>query len=139
MIFEGIRAIFGTALMLFKRTKILGIAAITTGLANLTLNILLIPYFGIITAAITTLISYAILGGTMYYYSRKYIKFEINLNFVIKSILSSIMMASVIYIFNPIGIINILLTIGIGALIYFCLLLLLRGFETKEIRVFMGR
>lgn len=135
MIFEGIRAIFGEVLMLFKRTKILGGAAITAGLINLILNILFIPYFGIIAAAVTTLISYAILGLTMYYYSRKYMKFEINLSFIMKSILSSIVMVLVIYVFNPTGIIKILLSIGIGTIIYFCVLSFLKGFEKKELKI----
>lgn len=135
MIFDGFRTIYGTALMLFKRTKIIGIAAIIAGLSNLILNILLVPFFGIIAAAITTLISYVILGGTMYYYSRKYIKFGINWAFVIKSLLASIIMISAIYFINPIGIIKILLSIVIGAVIYFCLIFLLKGFEKKELKI----
>jgi O-antigen/teichoic acid export membrane protein len=101
----------------------------------LILNILLVPFFGIIAAAITTLISYVILGGTMYYYSRKYIKFGINWAFVIKSLLASIIMISAIYFINPIGIIKILLSIVIGAVIYFCLIFLLKGFEKKELKI----
>jgi len=138
MIFDGFRAIYGTVIMLFKQTKIIGISTAVAGLANLILNILFMPYFGIIVAAITTLISYAILGGTMYYYSRKYIKFEIDWLFIIKSILASIIMIFVIYLINPVGIINILLSVVTGALIYFCLLFLLNGFNTKEIKSFLG-
>ena len=136
MIFEGIRAIFGEVLMLFKRTKILGGAAITAGLINLILNILFIPYFGIIAAAVTTLISYAILGLTMYYYSRKYMKFNINLNFILKSIFASTAMALVVYIFSPVSIIDIFLAIGISVIVYFGLIFLLKGFKKEELKIF---
>jgi O-antigen/teichoic acid export membrane protein len=135
MIFEGVRAIYSQVLMLFKRTKIIGIASIIAGLTNLVLNIALIPYFGIIAAAATTLLSYGILGFMMYYYSRKYIKFELNLNFIAKSLLSSIVMIFAIWMLNPIGAITILLTIGIGAIVYFCMLFLLKGFKREELKI----
>jgi O-antigen/teichoic acid export membrane protein len=136
MIFEGVRAIYGEVLMLFKRTKIFGIASIIAGLINLVLNIALIPYFGIVAAAITTLISYCILGFIMYYVSRKYMKFELNLSFIIKSVLASAVMIFIIEMLNPIGAVRILLAVGIGAIVYFCVLFLLKGFKKDEIRFF---
>lgn len=135
MVFEGVRAIFGEVLMLFKRTKIFGIASIVAGLINLILNIALIPYFGIIAAAVTTLLSYGILGFIMYYISRKYMKFELNLSFILKSVVSSIIMIFVIRMLSPIGAVMILLTVGIGAVVYFCALFLLKGFEREELKI----
>jgi len=135
MIFEGVRAIFGEILMLFKRTKIFGTASIIAGSVNLVLNIALIPYFGIIAAAVTTLISYGILGFIMYYVSRKYMKFEHNLSFVIKSVLASGVMVFIIWMLNPIGAVMILLTVGIVAIVYFCVLFLLKGFEKEELKI----
>ena len=135
MIFEGARAIFGEVLMLFKRTKIFGMASIIAGLVNLVLNIALIPYFGIVAAAITTLISYGILGFIMYYVSRKYMQFEINLKFIIKSVLASGVMVFVIWMLSPIGAVVILLTVGIGAIVYFPVLFLLKGFEKEELKI----
>lgn len=135
MILEGARAIFGEVLMLFKRTKIFGIASITAGLTNLVLNIALIPYFGIIAAAITTLISYGLLGFIMYSVSRKYMKFELNLSFTIKSILSSVVMGFIICVLSPIGAVMIMLTVGIGAIVYFCVLFLLKGFKREELKI----
>lgn len=133
MIFEGVRAIFGEVLMLFKRTKIFGTASIIAGLVNLVLNIALIPYFGIVAAAITTLISYSILGFIMYYISRKYMQFEINLNFIIKSVLASVVMIFIIWALSPSGAVMILLTVGIGAIVYFCVLFVLKGFKREEL------
>jgi len=134
MVFEGVRAIFGTTLMIFKKTKVLAKGVFIAGAVNLILNIILIPHFGIIAAAATTLIAYVLLGFLMYYYSRKYMKFNINLNFILKSISASVIMASVIYLINPIGIISILFAIGTGVIIYFGLIFLLKGFEKKELK-----
>ena len=135
MIFEGVRAIYGEVVMLLKRTKIFGIASVTAGLINLVLNILLIPYFGIVAAALTTLIAYGILGFIMYRVSRKYMTFEIDLSFIVKSVLASGVMIFVIRALNPIGAVMILLAVGIGAIVYFCVLFVLKGFEREELKV----
>jgi len=134
-IFYGIQAIFGRALMLFKHTKSFLIAFIVAAIINLGLNIVLIPCWGIIGAAITTLIAYALSAIIIYCKSRQYIKFNFDLNFVIKSMVASSVMAGAIYIFNPIGIIKILLAIGFGATIYFYILFLLKGFGKREIEI----
>jgi O-antigen/teichoic acid export membrane protein len=134
-IFYGIQAIFGRALMLFKHTKSFLIAFIVAAIINLGLNIVLIPCWGIIGAAITTLIAYALSAIIIYCKSRQYIKFNFDLNFVIKSMVASSVMAGAIYIFNPIGIIKILLAIGFGATIYFYILFLLKGFGKGEIEI----
>jgi O-antigen/teichoic acid export membrane protein len=135
MIFYGIYTIFGKILMLFRQTKIFVVAFGIAAVTNLGLNIILVPRFGILAAAITTLIAYAIAATIVYYKSCQYMKFEINWNFIIKALLSSMIMILVIYLFEPTGIIKILLSIGIGAIIYFGMLYLLKGFEKKELKI----
>jgi len=76
------------------------------------------------------------LGSIMFYYSRKYMKFDLNTKFILKSILSSIIMSVIIWILNPIGTIKVLLTIGIGAFAYFILIFLMKGFEKEELVIF---
>lgn len=137
-IFYGIQAIFGRVLMLFKRTKSFLIAFIAAAIINLGLNIIFIPYWGIIGAAVTTLIAYALSAIIIYYKSRQYMKFKINLSFIVKSIIASLVMAGAIYIFNPIGIVKILLAIGLGITIYFCIIFLLKGFGKREIEIIYG-
>jgi len=134
-VFYGIQAIFGEVLMLFKRTKDFLVAFGVAAVINLGLNIIFIPYWGITGAAITTLIAYVLSVVIIYYKSHQYMKFEINLSFIVKSILASLIMMTAIYFFNPVGIIRILLAIGFGAVIYFCTLFLLKGFEKKEVRI----
>ncbi|MBA7507591.1 hypothetical protein ES706_06311 [subsurface metagenome] len=135
MIFEGVRAIYGRVVQLSKHTGIFTIASVAAGLTNIGLNIIFIPRFGVIGAAIATLISYIMVGFIMYYNSRKYIRFEVDKGFVVKSILASIVMTSAIWAFSPVGIVKILLAIVIGIIIYFAVLFLLRGFKREELRV----
>ena len=135
MIFEGVRAVYGRVMMLSKHTRIFTIASVAAGLTNIGLNVIFIPHFGIIGAAITTLISYIMVGLIMFYNSRKYIRFEVDWNFIAKSILASIIMTLAIWAFSPVGIVKILLAVVIGIIIYFAVLLLLKGFKREELKV----
>jgi len=136
MIFEGVRAIFGTTLMIFKDVRNIARAVLIAGVMNLILNIIFVPIFGIVAAAITTFLAYLLLGGMYFYDSRKYLKFDINLPFIIKSILSSIVMVIAVYVLNPLGIMKILLSVGVGAIVYFLILFLLKGISKKEFNIF---
>lgn len=135
MVFEGVRAIFGEVLMLFKRTKIFGTSSIIAGSVNLVLNIVFVPYFGIVAAAFATLISYSVIGSIMFHNSRRYLKFDLNPGFIIKSVISSTIMVFPVWLLQPAGIMGILEAAGIGGITYFIVLYMLKGFEKKEIRL----
>lgn len=127
--------IFGVVIRLFKRTNIFAIVSGTTAAINLGLNIIFIPRWGVIGAAITTLIAYAIATIIICYKSRQYMKFDIKLGFIIKCIVASGIMSFCIWVFNPSEIIGILISVGGGTIIYFSLLFLLKGFEKEELRI----
>jgi len=42
-------------------------------------------------------------------------------------------MALIIWQWNPIGTLNVLVSIGVGAVVYFVILVLLRGFKEEEV------
>jgi len=134
-IFYGVEMIFGAVLMLVKRTNVFVIVFGTAAVANLGLNILFVPCWGIIGAAITTLIAYTIAAIGICYKSRQYMKFDIKLDFIVKCILASIVMALGIWVLDPVGIVEILVAIGIGAIVYSSLLFLLRAFDKKELKM----
>lgn len=134
-VFYGIQAIFGQISMMFRDTKFFMIAWGAGAVINFGLNIILVPYFGIMAAAATTLIAYFSIAALIYFRSFKYMTFSVDFLFVIKSIAAASVMAAVIYIFNPIGTVKILLAVGIGVVIYFCLLFILQGFKEKELKI----
>jgi len=137
-VFYGVQVIFEYILMLEKRTKFFMFAFGVGGIINLILNILFVPYMGIIGAALTTLIAYVAVAIIIYLESRKYLRFKIDFVFIAKSILASVIMAVIVFLINPIGIVKILLTVGVGAAVYLLILYLLKGFSSKELKIFGG-
>ncbi|HJH26500.1 MAG TPA: polysaccharide biosynthesis protein [Methanophagales archaeon] len=135
-LFLGADAIIAQIIVLVKKTKIIGAIWMFAAIMNLGLNFVFIPHFGILGAAITTLIAY-VLGFLLgYYYSFKYFKFGIDFRFILKSIFASIVMSLIIIKWNPIGTLNVLIVIGVCAVVYAAILLLLQGVKKEEIEFF---
>lgn len=135
MIFYGLQAIFGQVLMLRKKTRFFLFAFGLGAFINLGLNILLVPSFGILGAAFTTLVAYLLVLIAIYWKTYWQLKFKINFNFILKSVLASLVMAGVIYLLSPAGIVQILLIVVFATLVYFVILFLLKGFQKKEIQI----
>ena len=129
----GIYIIFVQILSILKKTKIFGVIWLIAALLNIVLNIVLIPFFGILAAALTTLLSYSFALLLVYYYSSKDFQFEIDWQFVVKSILASILMSLFIVWFNPLGLLKTILAIIFGVLIYGVIIFLLKCFNKEEI------
>jgi O-antigen/teichoic acid export membrane protein len=129
----GMEQIFAVALLVFKRRKIFVIAFISGALVNIILNIILIPRYGVIAAAVTTLTAYIILTIIIGYSSCRHITFNLHLRFIAKCFLASIVMTFCIWIINPINIFGVIISIVFGFSLYFCLLLLLKGFKRQEL------
>lgn len=132
----GAYSIISHIIILVKKTGITGSIWIIAAILNLGLNIVIVPYMGILGAAITTLLAYTFAFIFTAYYSFKYLKFNIDFRFILKSIFASIVMSSVIIKWSPVGISNILIEIGVCAVVYAVVLLLLRGIKKEEITFF---
>jgi O-antigen/teichoic acid export membrane protein len=128
----GAQTIYWQTLILKGQTQIGGKLWIIASLLNILLNFLLIPYTGIIGAAITTLFAFTFTFVVTVYYSTKIYKLDPNFGFILKSIFASIMMSLVIFICNPTKLLGVVITIGICMVVYFIVLLLLKGFNKKE-------
>lgn len=123
---------FTDILKLFKRTAIISLVFGSSALINLIMNIFLVPLIGIFGAAIATLVTFAILFSTLAFISFKDFSFDWDPGFILKSIASSVVMGLLIFHFNPAGAINVVISIIIGAIIYFGILILLKGFTREE-------
>lgn len=132
----GAYAIISHILVLVKKTKIIGAIWIIAAIVNLGLNFVFIPYLGILGAAITTLIAYALAFILATYYSFQYFTFSVDLRFIMKSIFASVAMSLVIIKWNPVGTLNVLIVIGVCAVVYALILLLLKGVKKEEIEFF---
>jgi len=132
----GIYGIVSQTLVLEKKTKIIGFMWIFAATIKIVINILLVSIFGIIAAAITTLIAYAFTLILTLFYSRKYIKFKFEYLFAFKSIIASIVMSALILFMDPVTINEILITILISAVVYMLFLFISKGISRKEIDFF---
>lgn len=136
MILRGAGGIITQPINLVKRTGIVGIAWGIAAALNLGLNLFLIPRWGIIAAAITTLLSFAVASTLTSYVSFKYLKFDIDWMFILKSLFATAVMSIVILLFNPTGLPVLLYTVAIGAMAYFVMIYLMKGLTPEEISFF---
>ena len=132
----GIYGITNNILILEKKTKILGKIWILVGVLNLVFNIIAVPIIGIIGSALVTLICYFIAFIITIFYSKKNFNLPFEYKSLIKTIIATIIMGIFVYIVNPIGITNVLITILIAMTIYFAVLFLIKGIRKEEFNFF---
>jgi O-antigen/teichoic acid export membrane protein len=128
----GTYGIITNYLLLNKKTKIVG-GILTVAAFSSLLNIIFIPYLGIIGAALVTLVSYFISFILGLYYTLKYFKIEFDFIFTIKSIIASILMSVVIILINPQGLSEVAIAIVVSVIVYLFFILLLKGINQDEI------
>ncbi|MFH1523078.1 MAG: flippase [Patescibacteria group bacterium] len=118
-----------------KQKKIIG-AYIFTSLTALAGYLIFIPRFSYFGAAWVTIYSELVIAIAAGYYVYKYSKFLPNFKIVIKSLLASLVMASIIY-FIPISYyqagFGMTLTLSFAVLIYFSSLYLFKGITKKDL------
>jgi O-antigen/teichoic acid export membrane protein len=134
----GVYVIFSQVLILVNQTRILGISWGLAALLHLTLNVIFVPKFGVIAAAATTLFSYALVAGVIILVSSRYLKFSVMPGFILKSAIASAVMLAVLWVLHPSGAVSVALVIGLGGILYFIVLFVVRGFTREEISFFRG-
>jgi len=102
-IFFGAYAVTAQVIVLEKKTKITGAIWIVAAILSLSLNLILVPHVGIIGAAVTNLLVFAFTFVVTTYYANKYLKFNFDLIFLIKSVLASVVMSAFVIWFHPEG------------------------------------
>ncbi|BDZ68997.1 oligosaccharide flippase family protein [Methanobacterium ferruginis] len=133
----GIYGIYGVVLLLKMKTKIIGSVWIIAALFNIIFNIILVPIFGILAAAVVTLFTYLITFMIVYLYSNKFFKFHFDYKILVKILISSSLMAILIVSANPNGIISVFTIIIISILIYTAIIFLLGVIEKDELKFFI--
>jgi O-antigen/teichoic acid export membrane protein len=135
MLLTGIGGVAtGLSLYLAKRTDISMINWMIVATTNIILNMLLVPRWGIVGAAAATMAAFIvgfIFGG---YYAFKYFKFAIDWKSIIKAITSSFVMSVAIVVNFPTNLIEIVLVISLGFLVYLASMILLKAISIDEIK-----
>ncbi|QUH22571.1 polysaccharide biosynthesis C-terminal domain-containing protein [Methanobacterium alkalithermotolerans] len=135
--FYSIFTIYSLVFALVKKTRIIASIWFIAALVNILGNLFLIPVLGLTAAALTTLSSYFIAAGVIFYYSRRFLKVHLDLKFLSKSLFSSTIMALIIYLTSPIlgdGVLDLVFMVIAGGIIYLILMLVTRALNEDEIR-----
>lgn len=131
-IFYGLGQIVNTITYLKEKTHFMPFILGTSAALNLGLNFLFIPRFGIIGAAFTTFLSYILIATIYLFLAKKW--FPINFEYItsIKAIISALIMVFFLTRFTPKNILETLIIIFIGSLIYFGCMLIIKGIGLYE-------
>ncbi len=117
-----------------KKTAVVGMIWILSAVLNFGLNLVLIPYLGLVGAALTTFLAFLFAFALTALYSFNYFKFDVQSGFIVKSVCSSGIIALFLLLWNPSGLFSIVLSIACAAIIYLSIMLALRGFTIKEFK-----
>jgi O-antigen/teichoic acid export membrane protein len=134
-ILAGVFQILINITYLVDKTRLNAYILLASGLANVGINVVLIPTIGMIGAAFATLISFIIMVALTGVITARYIKFKVCWGFIGKSVAASTVMALVIYWINPKGIEGLILSVAVGTAIYFGLLALVKGVSMAEVKL----
>ncbi|AAM07117.1 lipopolysaccharide biosynthesis protein [Methanosarcina acetivorans] len=130
-LFLGIYTILQKIVVLEKKTSIGAKIWLISALINIALNVVLIPSFGIISAAFTTLLAFTV-SLILILRSTRSFKIYVDYRSVLKIIVSSLIMSVILVLNNPSTLIEIFFTIIICAIAYFIVLHIFKTFEYEE-------
>jgi O-antigen/teichoic acid export membrane protein len=134
----GVWSIIMIVLTFEKRTAIIGTMWVLGATLNIGLNLVLVPYFGIMAAALTTVLGYGFVFGITVIYSVRHMTLDVDFGFILKSIFASIVVSSFVLVWHASGLLSVSVLIVICAAAYTAILFALKGFTASEIRFFSG-
>jgi len=120
-------------LVIMEKQKVVALIAGSCVLINIAINLILIPSFSYVGAAIATIFTETILLGLYFHFVSIYMYRIDLLKLAIKPSIACLSMAIFIYYFK---FINLIAVIFLAAFFYFTVLLLLKTFTEDEIHLF---
>ncbi len=132
IILSGLFQINVFVILLVQKTKWLMPIIATAAVANIGVNLALIPLIGIIGAAISGVVSYLILAVAVIVWARKVIGFAIGIKFLTKVIIGASLMAVCVSFIQISGIFGIVAVAIAGVIIFSLWMWLVRAFSTED-------
>ncbi len=134
----GLKQRFLATLGFYKKTYISMLCVIASGALNIGLNFLLIPKYGYVAAALTTLISYSFLLFLTVIISRRFLTWGFPFKSLLRTIIASGIMGVVVYYIskclNLSTLLILIIGICMGVITYLFILILLREIGLGEIQ-----
>lgn len=132
-IFGALSMVFYQTLMLNNRTKLIGLIYLVSGIINIILNIILIPIYGMVGAAVVTTISYLLVFVATFFFAKDYLKIDMRFIRLRRIVLATFLMGTVVYLMNPQYALFKIVTIFFGLSVYLWGIFVLRVFTKKEL------
>ncbi|MEN6552610.1 MAG: polysaccharide biosynthesis C-terminal domain-containing protein [Methanobacterium sp.] len=133
LLFFGLYSILSNIIILKKKTKIIGLIWIICAGLNILINLELIPLWGIIGAAVATLVSYGLAFAIIMLYSVRQFKIDFNIKFIAKSFIATLPIIIFIIFIKPQGFMGLLTAVLISTILYLIVLFGLNAFEKEEV------
>jgi O-antigen/teichoic acid export membrane protein len=134
-ILHGIYQINLFVIYLVEKTKWIPLMILAAAVINAGINIVLIPKVGIIGAAISTIAAYLILVVIVTIWAQNIVSYKYDFKFITKIILASIIMALCLRYIPTENILEILLAIIAGLIIYVICLIILKTFSKQDFNI----
>jgi O-antigen/teichoic acid export membrane protein len=133
-LFAGLFQIFINISIIYKKTIHNLWIQVCSVVVNLSLNFILIPFIGIIGAAIASLSSFIVMSSLSYTITKKYLRFKFDIKFISKITLSSFLMAIIVYVLQ--NYMSLFPQIFIGIVTYFIFCYVFKIFNKQELSFF---
>jgi O-antigen/teichoic acid export membrane protein len=131
----GVCGILGVIIALKKKTTIIGTIWILSAALNFGVNLAIIPYLGLVGAALATFLAFLLAFALTAIYSFRYFSFDVNYGFIAKTVCGSSIIALFLLLWDPSGLLSIVLSIALAAAIYLTIMFALRGFTIQETKL----
>lgn len=138
-LFTGLDQFFRNILMLQERTAGLVLILIPIALLNLTLNYWLIPRYGIIGAALATVLSMGLKAIALYLQSWQGFKYSLNWHLIWRVLLSSSMLIFVVWLIPASTIWLLIANIVLGGVLYLFGLIVLRVINIQDVYLYLAK
>jgi len=136
--FLGLQQIYTNTFVFYKKTVLIMVSFLTAAGLNIILNLLLIRRYGYLAAAATTLISYLVLFFMIAGLSRRYLTWVFPVKSLVRILFASGCMGVASYFIGKgltgSAIINLVLGVTSGGIIYFVVLFVLGEVSFKELQ-----
>jgi len=131
-ILGGLYGINVSVILLVQQTKWLMPIIATAAVANIGVNLALIPAVGIIGAAVSALVAYLIMAVSVMVWARKIIRYKISVQFLAKVIIGALLMAVCVSFIHINGVLDIIIVAIAGVTIFSFWIWLARAFSTED-------
>lgn len=134
--FYGIFIVFSDLIAILKKIKIINFLWMIMAVMNLLLNIFLIPKYGLLGAAVSTLLSFLTGAIIIVSYSCRYFRIVFKISWILKTLIACLTMGLLVYFVPVYSVFSLLFGIFLGGVVFFAVLFILGFFERSELLLF---